>query len=292
MRRSIALLCVVVVTASAAPLTVVTNVEFQPLHAQAQRVARAMAFLGAPLSDVENEELQSAAALAPGRAVDKIQTLLDRHVLFGVTINPEMRVKVAPGPAKPELDEQGWRVFLVKVVNDAGTTAPLKATSPNAKKMAGSDAAEIVHEWLDLAMFDAQPLTATLSGLGLEYRIIQLYSRDAGKREAKFEFNVGQGTQDLGYRSEVDVLFTARPANEVVWRVRDENGAPTTASFLIRDEQNRVYPALSKRLAPDFSFHSQIYRSDGEKVKLPTGTYSIEVMRGPESIVKKSTHQH
>jgi len=60
-----------------------------------------------------------------------------------------------------------------------------------------------------------QPLTPTLSGLALEYRIVQLYSRDAGKREAKISFNVGQGTQDIGYRNDVDVLFTSLPASDV-----------------------------------------------------------------------------
>ena len=40
------------------------------------------------------------------------------------------------------------------------------------------------NRWLDLQMFDQQPLLPKLSGLNLEYRIIQLYSRDAGQREA------------------------------------------------------------------------------------------------------------
>jgi len=108
---------------------------------------------------------------------------------------------------------------------------------------------DVAARWLDLNMFDAQPLAPTLSGLPLEYRIIQLYSRDAGRREAKFSFNVGQGTQDLGFRNEVDILFTAKPTREITLHVRDENDEPTTASFLIRDSQNRVYPSLAKRLA-------------------------------------------
>jgi hypothetical protein len=58
--------------------------------------------------------------------------------LFGVNINPEMRVKVAVGEAKLELDELGWRVFLVKVANESGTTAPLKAVSPNAQRLFNS----------------------------------------------------------------------------------------------------------------------------------------------------------
>ena len=50
-------------------------------------------------------------------------------------------------------------------------------------------------------MYKDRPLKTELSGLSLEYRIIQIASRDAGKREARISFNVGQGTQDLGFRS-------------------------------------------------------------------------------------------
>jgi len=88
--------------------------------------------------------------------------------------------------------------------------------------------------WLDLKMFDQQPFQSALSGLKLEYRIIELYSRDVGKREAKIAFNVGQGTQDLGFRNDVPVLFTCQPAQTVTLRVQDENGAPATAAFVFR----------------------------------------------------------
>jgi hypothetical protein len=138
--------------------------------------------------------------------------------------------------------------------------------------------------WLDLQTYDAPPLQPTLGGLGLEYRIVQLYSRDAGRREAKISFNIGQGTQDLGFRNEADVLFTAQPAREVTFRVHDEKGQPATGSFLIRDRQGRIYPSQAKRLAPDFAFHPQIYRADGETIRLPDGDYVIEFTRGPESV--------
>jgi len=123
--------------------------------------------------------------------------------------------------------------------------------------------------------------------LRLEYRIILLYSRDAGQREAKFSFNVGQGTQDLGFRNEVDTLFTCLPARAITLRVRDENDQPTTAAFVIRDAQQRVYPSQAKRLAPDFPFQPQVYRADGETLKLPDGEYTVEFSRGPESITQK-----
>ncbi len=38
-----------------------------------------------------------------------------------------------------------------------------------------------------------------LSGLELEYGILQIYCRDRGKREAKLIFSIGQGSQDWGF---------------------------------------------------------------------------------------------
>ena len=40
---------------------------------------------------------------------------------------------------------------------------------------------------------------------------------------------------------------------------------------MIRDAQGRVYPSPAKRLAPDFAFHPQVYRADGETVRLAAG---------------------
>ncbi|HYG20121.1 MAG TPA: CehA/McbA family metallohydrolase, partial [Ohtaekwangia sp.] len=44
-----------------------------------------------------------------------------------------------------------------------------------------------------------------------------------------------------------------------------------------------------KRLAPDFFFQPQIYRSHNEKIDLPPGTYTIEYGRGPEYFTKTKT---
>lgn len=273
-----------------ADLPLVPKVELQPLVAQLARLQSALEYLGTPLSAADQDALAAAVALPDSaRAVVRIQQILDARCLLGININPEMRVKAARGPVAAELDEQGWRVFLVKVDNESGTTAALKAESPNALRLHNAPAGDVENRWLDLAMFDSQPLSPTLSGLELEYRIIQLYSRDPGRRDAKFAFNVGQGTQDLGFRNEVDILFTARPARAIALRVLDENGEPTTASFVIKDRQGRVYPSPAKRLAPDFAFHHQVYRRNGETLRLPDGVYSIEFSRGPESIPRTRT---
>ena len=142
---------------------------------------------------------------------------------------------------------------------------------------------------MGLSVFNSKPLTKSLSGLELEYRIIQLYSRDAGKRDAKLSFDVGQGTQDLGFRNEVSLLFDCQTAHNLSLQVLDENGKATTAGFEIRGQLGRVYPSQAKRLAPDFHFHPQVYRADGESVKFPNGTYQVKFYLGPESLTQIRT---
>jgi hypothetical protein len=257
-------------------LPVIANVELQPLAAQAERVADALAMAGEPLSPAERSQLTAA------KTVQEIQKVLDPHCLVFININPESRVKVQEGPAKPELMEQGWRSFLVKVQNEAGVTAVLAVESPNAGRLAGTPEGLVGRRWLDLQMFNKQPMRERLSGLEVEYRILQLFARDTGKREAKLSFNVGQGTQDLGFRNDVDILFTPRAATRVTLRVLDSDDKPTTGSFLIRDSAGRVYPSQAKRLAPDLAFQPQVYRADGESVALPPGDYAVEYTRGPE----------
>jgi hypothetical protein len=271
-------------------------VERQPLAAQARRVAEALEYLGAPLPAEERRRLDEALAEeSDSAATQKLQQVLDKLCLVGIQINPESRVKAVPGPARPTLVQNGWTFFLVKVHNEAGVTAPLRVTSPNSRPVYQPStnvpdpkrtvaAADVKDRWLELRSFDDRPLNRTLSGLGLEYRILQLASRDSGSREAKLSFDVGQGTQDLGFRSDLDLLFQARPAVTVTLGVKDVDGSPTMASFEIRDRQGRVYPAQGRRLAPDFFFHPQIYRGEGESVLLPPGEYQVTWSRGPEYV--------
>ncbi len=136
--------------------------------------------------------------------------------------------------------------------------------------------------FLDMEMFTQAPMTDRLSGLAVEYAIALIYSRDAGQLEATITFDVGQGTQDLGFRAEVPVLFDVQPAVPVRLRVRDHDGTATTAGFTFRDPAGHVYPPQAKRLAPDFYFQPQVYRRDGAIVLLPPGRLTVEIWRGPE----------
>ena len=222
--------------------------------------------------------------------------MLDRLSLATVTINPEARVSVQPGAAQPALVEGGTRVFLVKVINQAGITAPLKVTSPQSGRVSipawsnDHDPArtisdkDIEERWAEITFFDKPPLSETLSGVPLEYRILEIYSRDRGQRTAELKFDVGQGTADLAYRSDLPVTFTASPSRRVSLRIEDEKERPALARLTIRDAADRVYPAMSKRLAPDLPFQPQVYRSDGEGIVLPDGRYRLTWSGGPDYV--------
>ncbi len=135
---------------------------------------------------------------------------------------------------------------------------------------------------MGLELYDKNPMSERLSGLALEYRILEIYSRDQGQRSAKLGFSVGQGTQDVGFRNEMLVLFNALPAHTLRLQVRDENGTPSMAAFTIRDSLDRLYPSPSKRLAPDLFFQPQVYRANGETILLPEGSYTVTCSMGPE----------
>jgi hypothetical protein len=295
------LACLVAVAAAAVPaaetvLPVVGGVAAQPLAVHARQIVEALEFTGNPLGAEARTKLEEALRAADEATVAAgVQAVLDPLCLLGVHINPESRVKVAAGPAR--LLEQGWTQFLVKVHNEAGVTARLRVSSPQGLPVHAKQypepveklgAAEIRDRWCDVRMFDGRPLAETLSGLELEYRIIQVYSRDAGKRAAVISFDVGQGTQDVGFRSETNVVFEAAPAVPTTFEILDHDGRPTTAGLTIRDAGGNVYPTQSKRLAPDFFFHPQVYRRSGESVPLPAGDYTVEYSRGPEYLIGRS----
>lgn len=270
------------------------KVPLQPLAQQVRQLEDALEYLGQPLTPAEQKQINAAIGNTDeAAAVAAIESVLDPHVLAVVDINPESRVKVEQGAAKPELVEEGSRLFLVKVANYGNVTAELQVVSPNSGnayiqsngspkpeiKLTPRDSAE---RWADISLYHRPPMRKRLSGLALEYQILEIYSRDAGQRSAKIGFNVGQGSQDIGFRNEMDVVFEAQPARSIGLRVKDEKGQPTMARLVIRDRLNRLYPSPSKRLAPDFFFQPQIYRADGERVSLPAGYYTVEYTGGPE----------
>lgn len=272
------------------------EVEGQPLGANVNRVLEALEFLGSPLPAEQSAALHQAAK---DRDPAALQKLLDPHVLCAIHINPELRVKVQRGDAKAVLHQGGYTPVLLKVLNDGDVTEKLRITSPQAGKAYGGVAAgTLVRQaqtelgedpateadsgrFLDVEVFTSRPMTERLSGLKVEYVLALIHSSEAGPREATLVFDIGQGTQDLGFRSELPVLFDVRPAVPVRMSIVEE-GVPSIARLTFRDRQGRVYPPQAKRLAPDFFFQPHVYRGHGETVLLPAGSYTMTSCRGPE----------
>jgi hypothetical protein len=135
---------------------------------------------------------------------ERVQKRLDPLCLVGVSINPESRVKAARGPGSAELRKGDDTFVLVRVHNEAGVTNRLTLTGPqlrDEKNRAG---------WLEASVFTAAPLAKALDGGKVQYFVLRLKAHEAGKREATLKFDVGQGTQDLGFRAEVPILFAVR----------------------------------------------------------------------------------
>jgi hypothetical protein len=277
------------------------SVESQPLAANVERVVRALESLGAPLRAKTAGALTGAAN---ARDAVALQARLDPHVLLMVTISPEERVKVAQGPVPAVLQQGGYTPGLVKVVNEAATTRALRITSPQSGPVTAG-AADLSLGWQDqthlkdgevrggvpgrflqVEMATGQPMTTTLGGLRVEYALALIYSGEAGRREATIGFDIGRGTQDLGFRGEVPVLFEIRPAVPVRLHVRDHDGTPTVAHFIFIDRSGHVHPPQPKQVAPDLFFQRQVYRADGGTVLLPPGRITVTCGRGPEYRLK------
>lgn len=274
------------------------DVDAQPLADNARRVLRALDDLGYPLPADVAAGINKAASAQDAK---KLQELLDPQCLVLSHLNPEARVKVKRGDATAVLQQGGYTPILVRVHNDSTVTKPLRINSPQALPIHSGGRAkgkgpisfeDVRDRFLDVEMFTSIPMNEKLSGLKLEYVIALIYSRDAGvdkkgalipaKRAATLVFDVGQGTQDVGGRGEVNVLFDVRPAIPVRLIVNDFDGTPTTGRFTFRDKLGRVYPPKAKRIAPDFFFQDQIYRHSGTWVLLPPGELIMTYSRGPE----------
>jgi len=202
-------------------LPVADGVDARPLRFQCQHVLDALAKAKAALPLETERELRALLKdekKESDETAAKIQRLLNDQCLVGVSINTESRVKTARGSRSAELVAGKESIFLIRVLNEAGVTHPLSVQSPQ-MRAPGESTKE---RWLEASVCST-PLSSSrpkkkaasaeqkeekLSGQKVEYLLLRLKAHQAGKREATLVFDVGQGTQDLGFRAEVPILFT------------------------------------------------------------------------------------
>lgn len=282
-------------------------------------LARAMAALdaaGAPLAAVDARRL--AVARREGD-VAAAEAVLDGYTLAQLDLAADGRVRIAAGAARPTLVEQGWRAFLLRLANPAArrdhvdfSTGWFFAPTP-ARLMPGSGsfvlsqraflldtvnpAALIELLGLRARLCGARvetvygmevPLVA-LSGAPVEYLVVEVFSRDPGLRRGLLSFTSFPAAGIAGDSAARAFEFDCAPARDVVLGVRDADGRGCMAALIVRDAAQRIYPPLEMRLAPDMAFHEQVYRADGETLRLPDGDYWIEARRGPEYLVTRQS---
>jgi hypothetical protein len=196
------------------PLPVADGVDARSLRVQSRQLLDRLAPMKAALpkeTEGQLRDLLSDDKKDSDETAEKIQKLLNAQCLVGVSINPESRVKAARGPRQAELVAGKQTIFIIRVLNEAGVTHPLSVQSPQ-MRVPGESSKE---RWLHGAVLassgsqasDSEAKGAKLSGQKVEYLLLRFQAHESGKREATLIFDVGQGTQDLGFRAEVPVLF-------------------------------------------------------------------------------------
>ncbi len=109
--------------AVAQEITLVTNVEQQPLVAATQRLVDALSFAGSPLDESLIAKLEAAQKLPDGRqSVKEIQKVLDPLCLLEVNISAESRVKVRRGRSPKSSCNRAGEPFWLKFITRPEST--------------------------------------------------------------------------------------------------------------------------------------------------------------------------
>lgn len=126
----------------------------------------------------------------------------DAPVAFQVDINPEARVKLRERTPPQRLVRQQTQRFRVEVHNEAGLTAPLQLRAFDRSQPGEQEAG-----WFHVGFVENGESTSLLSGARTEWKLIELRCDEAGTRTVRFAADAGTGTQDLGFRAEVDLVI-------------------------------------------------------------------------------------
>ena len=276
------------------------DVDFQPLAKHVNRLARKLEYLGAALPASTVERLHQLTSDSINQPIVEIQELLDPFCLASVIINPESRVKTSQGPAPAKLNLNHPQRFLVKIINEAGVTSRLRLTSdesPQSNMEEDHTHSQMDHQKQDLFHFRVympggswlhSPSKQKLTGLEVNYAVVFVTGNESGKREATMSFDVGQGTQDIGFRSDLPILFNILDTYPLkIDQITDATKEDLMAGLIIRNSEGHVFPGQTNRVSPDLWFQPQIYRMSGDVVMVPQGTYNITCLRGPEYIPQR-----
>jgi hypothetical protein len=287
------------------------DVEPQPYFAGVNRAVSELAGLGAPLSPEDAGQIAAMALRGDRASAGVAEAVLDRYTLARLSVDADGSARLSPGGAPRTLVEQGWRMFLVRVENPSGKRDGFELIQAGfrtpGRMMGGNSVAQrstlldtlnkgplIEKMWIMAQLHETTPIirygyeipVIPLSGFPLEYHVVQVFSRDRGRRSAELvasTFPADQG--GAGGSSSRMFDFDCAATRDVLFSIKDADGRGCVAALTVTDSRGLVYPPQAMRIAPDLYFQRQVYRADGESLRLPDGEYTVESRRGPEYLV-------
>ena len=170
--------------------------ESMAMAASIQQAIRSMQAAG---QEMPKATIQAIRDAAETRTPEDVLKAVQPLVFLEVTINPEGRVRVEPGPYVPGLKVGRESFGIVKVNNQSGGQQRLEPRCSCAGVTNNPFTASLT------TGVGNQPVD--LSGQAVEFLVLKIACSKAGPREATIAFHAGQGTEDLGFRCEAAVLF-------------------------------------------------------------------------------------
>jgi len=148
--------------------------------------------------------------LAAAESSASLAAAVEPLVVLRVDVNPESRVKLAAVSPLPELVVDRTYRFLLEVRNHARIRAPLRIAATDRSVNRPRPAL-----FCAVGLVDGMASSSFLSGAEREWKIVEIRLLVEGRREVHLEADVGQGTQDLGFRAAADLLLKGVPARRV-----------------------------------------------------------------------------
>ena len=145
------------------------------------------------------------ARLSEIRSVTTFKELADilaTDTVLQIQVNPEARVKMQLGdPPHRMVPDRTYR-RLVRVDNEAGLRAPLRLQAWDRSLPGDAPMADFHVNWVENG-----ESTAFLTGARTEWKLLEFRCDSPKPIEVHLSADAGQGTQDLGFRAEVDWLI-------------------------------------------------------------------------------------
>jgi len=148
--------------------------------------------------------------LADADSSASLAAVVEPLVVLRGDVNPESRVKLAAVSPLPELVVDRTHRFLLEVRNDARIRAPLRVVATD-----HSTTPPRLARFCAVGLVDGVASSSFLSGAEREWKIVEIRLLEEGRREVHLEADVGQGTQDIGFRAAADLLLRGVPARPV-----------------------------------------------------------------------------